>query len=74
MKALQTSPAHAIAVEDSVTGFRAATAAQLACVICPDHFIPKTEGAFDTAALVTHSLHEVSARRLRSLHSTSRNE
>jgi HAD superfamily hydrolase (TIGR01509 family) len=74
MKSLQTSPAHAIALEDSVTGFRAASAAQLACVVCPDHFIPKAEGAFETAALVTHSLNELSARRLRSLHSTSHNE
>ena len=74
MQALKTSSAHAIAVEDSVTGFRAASAAQLACVVCPDHFIPKTEAAFDTAALVTQSLNELSARRLRSLHSAFHNE
>ena len=74
MKALKTSPARAIAVEDSVTGFRAASAAELACVVCPDHFIPKAEAAFDTAALVTNSLNELSARRLRSLHSASHNK
>ena len=74
IKALRTSPDHAIALEDSVTGFRAASAAQLAYVVCPDHFIPKTEGAFETAALVTLSLNELSAERLRSLHSTFLNE
>ena len=74
MKALQTSPTHAIALEDSVTGFRAASTAQLACVVCPDHFILKTEAASDTAALVTRALNELSARRLRSLHSTFHNQ
>jgi HAD superfamily hydrolase (TIGR01509 family) len=74
MKALQTSPARAIAVEDSVSGFRAASAAELACVVCPDHFIPKAEAAFDTAALVTKSLTELSAERLRRLHSSFHNQ
>jgi len=74
MKALKTSPARAIAVEDSVTGFRAASAAELACVVCPDHFIPKAEAAFDTAALVTKSLTELSAERLRRLHSSFHNQ
>ena len=74
MKALQTSPARAIAVEDSVTGFRAASAAELACVVCPDHFIPKAEAAFNTAALVTKSLTELSAERLRRLHSSFHNQ
>jgi len=74
IRALETSPERAIAVEDSVTGFRAASAAQLACVVCPDHFIPKAEGAFDSAALVTESLKELSARRLLSLHSAFHNQ
>ena len=70
IQALKTSPGRAIALEDSVTGFRAATAAELVCVVCPDHFIPKPDGAFDSAALVTQSLQELSAESLHRLHST----
>ncbi len=70
IEALNTSASRALAVEDSVTGFRAATAAQLACVVCPDHFIPKPDGAFDSAALVTQSLQELSAKSLYRLHSS----
>jgi len=68
MRALQTTPAQAIALEDSLTGFRAATATGLKCVICPDHFIPKPEGAFSAATLVTGSLQGLSAARLRNIH------
>lgn len=68
MDALQTIPARAIALEDSLTGFRAATAAQLKCIICPDHFIPKPADAFDGAALVIDSLSGLSAHGLRDVH------
>jgi len=68
MDALQTIPARAIALEDSLTGFRAATAAQLKCIICPDHFIPKPADAFDDAALVIDSLSGLSAHGLRDVH------
>ena len=67
MDALQTMPARAIALEDSLTGFRAATAAGLKCIVCPDHFIPKPANAFDSAALVTNSLAELSAAQLREI-------
>ena len=58
----------AIALEDSVTGLRAARAANLPCVVCPDHFIPKPEGAFADAALVVESLLELNVRKLRQTH------
>jgi HAD superfamily hydrolase (TIGR01509 family) len=68
LRAMQTTPAQAIALEDSLTGYRAATAAGLKCIVCPDHFIAKPEGAFDGAALVTGSLQGMSAERLRAIH------
>lgn len=68
LRALQTTPARSIALEDSLTGYRAATAANLQCIVCPDHFIPKPAGAFDGAALVTESLQGLSAERLREIH------
>ena len=63
-----------IALEDSVTGFRAATAAGIDCVVCPDHFIPKSNDAFSGAALVVESLHELDAQALRATHAKSRNK
>ena len=68
LQALQANAADAIALEDSLTGFSAATAAGVKCIVCPDHFIPKPDGAFDSAALVTDSLAEISAQRLREIH------
>ena len=70
IETLLTKASRAIALEDSVTGFRAATAADLVCVVCPDHFIPKPDGVFANAALVTQSLQELSAERLHRLHSS----
>ena len=72
MRALRTTPERAIALEDSLTGYRAATAADLHCVVCPDHFIPKPTGAFDEAAWVTDSLQQVSADSLRHIHAQGR--
>ena len=69
IKALRTTPENAIALEDSVTGFRAATAADLGCVVCPDHFIPKLDGVFEGAYLVVESLLELNSERLRTTHS-----
>jgi beta-phosphoglucomutase len=65
MQALETSARHAIALEDSLTGYRSASAAGLKCVICPDHFMPKPQAAFANAALVTDALTELSASELR---------
>ena len=68
MRILDTSAVQAIALEDSQTGFRAAAAAGLACVVCPDHFIPKPADAFEAAALVVGSLEELDAGRLHRVH------
>ncbi len=68
MRALRTTPDRAIALEDSLTGYRAATAAELLCIVCPDNFIAKPAGAFDGAAWVTQSLQQLSADRLRDIH------
>ena len=65
MKALNTSARHAIALEDSITGYRAAKAAGLKCVVCPDYFIPKAQADFAGADLVTDSLAKLGADELR---------
>jgi beta-phosphoglucomutase-like phosphatase (HAD superfamily) len=71
MQTLDTTPKHAIALEDSLTGYRAASAAGLGCVVCPDHFIPRSADAFDGAALVTDSLAKVSIDTLHGIHSVN---
>ena len=68
LEIMRVSSAAALALEDSVTGFRAADAAGIGCLVCPDHFIPKPAGAFDDAALIVDSLLEVDPGRLRSAH------
>jgi HAD superfamily hydrolase (TIGR01509 family) len=68
LKLMNLAPGSTLALEDSVTGFRAATAAGLSCVVCPDHFIPKPDDAFVAAALVVESLSELNPERLRATH------
>ena len=65
---LNVAPESAIALEDSVTGYRAATAAGINCIVCPDHFIPKSNDAFLGAALVVESLTELNPETLRTVH------
>ena len=65
---LNVAPESAIALEDSVTGYRAATAAGINCIVCPDHFIPKSNDAFLGAALVVESLTELNSETLRTVH------
>ena len=65
---LGSKPEAAIALEDSVTGYRAASAAGIRCIVCPDHFIPRSASAFEQADLVVKSLHELSVQTLRSVH------
>ena len=67
LRILDASPARAVAIEDSLTGYRAALAAGIRCVICPDHFIPKPDGCFDDADLVVDSLEALDIERLREL-------
>lgn len=74
LHSLQATALQAIALEDSVTGLRAANAAGIPCVICPDHFIPKAANAFADATLVTPSLQRLSADALRRIHTDTLSE
>ena len=67
LRRLGSSPNRAIALEDSLSGFRAAIGAGLRCLVCPDDFRNSGKHAFDGAALVVESLHQVSPALLRSL-------
>ena len=67
MQRLDTSPKHAIALEDSPSGFRAAVAADLRCLVCPDDFRHGDPEAFEGAALIVSSLEEVDPDLLRGL-------
>lgn len=67
MRQLDIGPDRAIALEDSASGFRAAIAANLPCVVCPDHFRAPPENAFDGAVLLVNSLCEITPDRLRTL-------
>jgi len=73
LKLMDMAPENVIALEDSVTGFRAATAAGINCVVCPDHFIPKSNDAFAGASLIVKSLDELSPQVLRMAHARSLN-
>jgi beta-phosphoglucomutase-like phosphatase (HAD superfamily) len=66
---LQTTTAdRAVAVEDSLTGFRSACAAGLTSVVCPDHFISRPENTFAGADLVVGSLLELNTTHLQRAH------
>lgn len=71
LKLMNTVSENAIALEDSVTGFRAATAARIDCIVCPDHFIPKADDAFSEAILQIESLNELNPARLHNIHDTA---
>jgi HAD superfamily hydrolase (TIGR01509 family) len=71
LKIMNMVSENTIALEDSVTGFRAATAAGIQCVICPDHFIPKSNDAFSDASLIVESLSELNPQILRTINASS---
>ena len=64
-------PADAVALEDSVSGFRAATAAGLPGILCPDVLTLTPGERFSGAALVVESLEQLSAEQLRAVHADS---
>jgi beta-phosphoglucomutase-like phosphatase (HAD superfamily) len=68
LQALQTTADRAVAVEDSLTGFRSASAAGLTCIVCPDHFISRQENVFAGIDLVVDSLLELNATHLQRAH------
>lgn len=67
MRQLGTAPERALAFEDSASGFRAAVAAGLGCIVCPDSFRAHPDDAFDGAALVVDSLLEITMDRLKAI-------
>ena len=68
LQALQTTADSAVAVEDSLTGYRSACAAGLTSIVCPDHFISRPENTFAGADLVVGSLLELNAANLQRAH------
>jgi len=53
-----------LAIEDSLTGLQAASAAGIKCIVCPDNFLPLSNEQFHAAARVVDSLDELSPRVL----------
>ena len=67
LRQLDVNPEQGIALEDSASGFRAAIAAGLPCIVCPDSFRARADDVFDGATLVVNSLHELTPDRLKAL-------
>jgi HAD superfamily hydrolase (TIGR01509 family) len=59
MDQMSLSPANTVAIEDSPAGLRAAVAAGLKCVVCPDHFVGYDPIEYDGAALLVSSLFDL---------------
>ncbi len=72
LETVNCRPQNAIALEDSATGYRAAAAAGVACIVCPDFFIPKATDAFIGAARVVESLAVLDPGSLRAIHQNCR--
>jgi len=64
---MNVKPANAVVVEDSVPGLRAAEAAGMRCIVCPDAFSPEPAENYRGAALMTDSLAELSVEMVRAL-------
>ena len=64
---MQVKPHCSIAIEDSVTGLKAAMAAGIKCIVCPDSFVPATRSDYDGAALVVDTLECVSHSNIEQL-------
>jgi len=71
LRLMQRTAATTLALEDSATGFAAARAAGIACVVCPDHFMPKPADVFAGAALVVESLDALDPDTLHAAHATA---
>lgn len=61
---MQVKSRCAIAIEDSVTGLKAALAAGIKCVVCPDSFVPAPISDYDGATLVVDSLQGLSVSQI----------
>jgi HAD superfamily hydrolase (TIGR01509 family) len=64
---MQVRPGRAIAIEDSVTGLKAASAAGIKCIVCPDTFLPMPLSELDGAALIVDSLENLSLSQIERL-------
>lgn len=67
LELLETETCATVGLEDSPTGLAAAKTAGIACVVCPDEFLPKPDGAFTDASLLVNSLSEINAGLLEQL-------
>ena len=61
---MQVSGENAIAIEDSMSGLKAATAAGIKCIICPDKFNPAEPSELGDASLVLDSLEDLTSSKL----------
>lgn len=68
LRRLGTCARNSIALEDSPAGLRAANAAGIKCIVCPDSFMPRHDSAFDQASLVVDSLNEIDRAVLEHVH------
>ncbi len=67
LELMQVAPAATVALEDSPTGLAAATAAGLACIVCPEPFLARPAAAYAGATLRVESLTELSVDILEQL-------
>ena len=61
---LSLSPESAVVIEDSIMGLRAAEAAGMACIVCPDQFLPAPREALGNAAMVVESLEHLTLEQI----------
>ncbi len=72
LRELGSTTDEAIALKDSATGLRAAVAAGLLCIVCPDSSNTGPAVAFRESSLVVTSLNNISIKRLQEVHETAR--
>lgn len=71
-KRLAVHPGQSLVVENSANGLRAARAAGMACLVCPDSSAPDPEHEYADADLVVPTLRDVSAQDLQQIYIDSR--
>jgi len=64
---MQVEPVDCLVIEDSLAGLRAAKAADMACIICPDTFSNLEPAKFTGAAAVVRHLDEITFTLINSL-------
>ena len=61
------SPSECVVIEDSVAGLQAAKAANMACIVRPDAFLPHPRSSYRDADVIVDSLEEITLHTLRKL-------